>query len=423
MIPLARAVVRADDSHARLFDWPAPTWVQDFMGAGSVESLGWDSFDGAGYGGNGVQSSAQAVLSGGRLVITGLPDGTTGAVGFWPSPEVVYGRWEIRYRASIDVSSPDWADYTAVCLLWPVNESWPAGIEIDWVEHYAGSTDDKVSVVAGASFVSWGVNGNSRHYAADTTQWRHVAIEVSQWRVVVWADGMLVFDTRIKALIPTVAHRLGIQLDWHADTAATGTAVMEIDHVAQYPAPTVAPAALPAPYPTSMLASSAGWYLASDAATIASSRITCVSNTAWSGWGTHAIGEMSEGRIVTWHILTRTATTHWLAINSGNESTNTQNELSFAFSTTQVTCAVKINNVTQSSTTAARGTQLYWRIRHVVATDSFSWDRSADGVTWTSLWTRTQAQVGFAVMVANVEVGAGGDTGGQTFVVDSITQT
>ncbi|WP_226363130.1 glycoside hydrolase family 16 protein [Pseudonocardia sp. ICBG1142] len=190
------------DTAGEVFGWGTPDVVDDFTGT----QLGpdWNAYDGSGHAGNGVRSPAAATVAGGVLTIDGSGDGTTAGLA-WTAHSQKFGRWETRMRAP--TGSPS---YNALALLWPTQENFPIGGEIDFAEIMDPSRD-KIEL-----FLHYGADNSQVHgeLKIDATQWHNYAVEWTSAGVTAFVDGREWWKTEDTSILPPGPMHLCLQLDW-----------------------------------------------------------------------------------------------------------------------------------------------------------------------------------------------------------------
>ncbi|WP_226359225.1 glycoside hydrolase family 16 protein [Pseudonocardia sp. ICBG601] len=164
------------DTAGEVFGWGAPDVVDDFTG--TQLGPGWNAYDGPGHAGNGTRSPAAATVADGILTIDGTGDGTTAGLA-WTAHSQKYGRWEVRMRAP--TGSPS---YNALALLWPTEENFPVGGEIDFAE-IMDPARDKIEL-----FLHYGADNSQVHgeLTIDATQWHNYAVEWTPDGVTAFVD-------------------------------------------------------------------------------------------------------------------------------------------------------------------------------------------------------------------------------------------
>ena len=200
--------------------WGATSRADDFSGPSSLSN--WQIYDGPGHNGNGRRTPDAISVRDSALTIKGDAKGNSGGMAW--SPGQYYGRWEVCAK-----SSPAADAYHALLLLWPDDDDWPSGGEIDFMEvvdptrrgsefwlHYG--PDDKREF------------GNLH---VDATQWHSWAVEWTPWRIAAFVDGDMWWETTNVAHFPPRRMHLCIQLDNTGGDTGTGTS-MSVDWARQY---------------------------------------------------------------------------------------------------------------------------------------------------------------------------------------------
>jgi len=205
---------------AARYGWTKVVARDDFTGARLHDR--WGAYDSAGNSGEGRRSPDQIKLRDGVLTMTGTGDGVTAGMA-WDYPRK-YGRWEIRARFPVGCKC-----YHPVLLLWPNDDPWPEGGEIDYAEvfdarrselhfflHY-GRDDDQI--------------GGST--AVDMTRWHAYAVEWTPDHISGYVDGKRYFHTTQQSAFPPGRMEQTIQLDWFPDGSG-GAATLQVDWAVIY---------------------------------------------------------------------------------------------------------------------------------------------------------------------------------------------
>lgn len=187
-------------SAGETFSWGQPDVIDDFNG----DLSGWNLYDGPGHGGNGTRSPDAATTADGILTINGTGDGTTTGMAWTPHSQK-YGRWEVRMRAP--KGSPS---YNALALLWPTEENFPLGGEIDFAE-IMDPDRNKIEM-----FLHYGEDNSQVHGEVDTdaTQWHNYAVEWTPDSITTFIDGKEWWKTTDTSILPPGPMHLCLQLDW-----------------------------------------------------------------------------------------------------------------------------------------------------------------------------------------------------------------
>ena len=165
---------------AARYGWTKVVAREDFSGSSLPASLG--AYDGPATG-DGVWSPDQIRVGGGVARLTGRPDGKTAGM-YWKGSRK-YGRWEIRARFPAGCGC-----YTPLLILWPHDNDWPAGGEIDYAEVFNG---DRREVHFN---LHYGSADNVMHTVkrVDMTRWRNFAVE--------WTPDHISWFSRRQAVLP-----------------------------------------------------------------------------------------------------------------------------------------------------------------------------------------------------------------------------
>jgi beta-glucanase (GH16 family) len=224
-----------ETSAGQLLGWGEPTYVQTFD-----EPLGpeWKLYDGPGHGGNGVRSPEAITVEDGRLVITGDSEGTTGGMAL--DNDQLYGRWEGRVRAPASDET-----YNALLILWPEEDDWPQGGEVDFME-MTDPTRQRTKMFV--HYVEEELKDSDEdlkdegrkiegEVAVDGTEWHNWAVEWTPEGITAFLDGREWFRTTDQEVLPPRPMHLTIQLDWfpeQGDEDDVQESTMEVDWVKQY---------------------------------------------------------------------------------------------------------------------------------------------------------------------------------------------
>jgi hypothetical protein len=205
--------------------------AQDFTS--SRLPRGWGTYSGQPGGNpNGWWQPSHVALRGKDLHLVGdWHDGRFVTGGLMSPMATTYGKYEVRFKVS---RAPGVA---YVLLLWPADESWPMGGEIDFAEDGGGARRTTTATL---------------HYGAANTQvQRHLRADFSRFQTVgvEWTPGRLVYTlngrpwaTVTNPRVPSRPMRLALQLEaghgtsWSpAPTRATPRTVdMVVDWVVAY---------------------------------------------------------------------------------------------------------------------------------------------------------------------------------------------
>lgn len=175
--------------------WGTPLPQSDeFNYVGAPNSTKWKlpGADWAGHAGNGTRDPERVTVDGSKLIMTGLPNGSTG----WMEHQLgqQYGRWEARVR-SYNVGSSG-HEYHALLLLWPDSNSRQEDGEYDYMELGAPGQN---SLEAYMHFPHPGTEVvQQRHFektGVDMSQWHNVALEWAPTHLAGFLDGVEWFRT------------------------------------------------------------------------------------------------------------------------------------------------------------------------------------------------------------------------------------
>lgn len=202
---------------AEAFGWGEPDKVDDFN-----DLSGWNIYDGPGHAGNGTRSPEAASVADGLLTINGTGDGTTAGMAWGDGQK--YGRWEGRMKAP--KGSPS---YNALFLLWPTEENFPVGGEVDFAE-ITDAAREKVNLFLHYGGDNQQVQGD---VAVDATQWHNWAVEWTPQGVTTFLDGKRWWHTDDTSILPPGPMHLCIQLDWFPK-GDNQTGQMQVDWVKQW---------------------------------------------------------------------------------------------------------------------------------------------------------------------------------------------
>ncbi|MFR9803441.1 glycoside hydrolase family 16 protein [Pseudonocardia sp. RS010] len=213
----------ADTSAATLLGWGEPSRVDEFDGP---RQPGWDIYRGRGHDGNGRRTADAISVRDGILTITGDSEGNTGGLAL--NPGQMYGRWEGRVK--LPASDPT---YHALLLLWPDEENWPEGGEVDFMEATSG---DRQNV---NSFLHYGEDNKQIEHSVDVdaTEWHNWAVEWTPDHVIGYLDGREWYRIEDKDTLPPGPMHLCIQLDWFPEDGDPGDvqpSEMQVDWIKEY---------------------------------------------------------------------------------------------------------------------------------------------------------------------------------------------
>lgn len=180
------------DTAAGRYGWGTPLPISDeFDYTGIPDPNKWKlpGADWAGHNGNGTRDPERVEVRDGRLIMSGLANGSTG----WMQHKLdqQYGRWEVRCRSRA-LESSNGNDYHPVLLIWPTSNSRQQDGEYDFLENGAPGEQE-----AGA-FLHYPHPGTSvvqqEHFErpnTDLTQWHNFALEWTPDHLKLFCDGEL----------------------------------------------------------------------------------------------------------------------------------------------------------------------------------------------------------------------------------------
>ena len=197
---------------------------------------GWGTYTGRPGGNpNGWWQPSHVAVRGKDLHLVGdWHDGRFVTGGLMSPLTSTYGKYEVRFKVS---RAPGVA---YVLLLWPADESWPVGGEIDFAEDGGGARSTTTATL------HYGAANTQvqRHLRADFTHFQTVGVEWTPGRLVYTLNGRP-WATVSTPRVPSRAMRLALQLEaghgtsWSpAPTRATPRTVdMVVDWVVAYRRP------------------------------------------------------------------------------------------------------------------------------------------------------------------------------------------
>lgn len=217
--PRTAAVDPNATTAAERYGWGTPFAGSEFTDPNTLRQDGWAVFSGVGYQGQGVQSADMVEIDDGMLVITGDPEGHTGAVGYYDAVQQ-YGRWESRVRIP-----EGYGNYHPVALLWPSSERWPDDGEIDYLETTGSADINTFSVHHGAGTPE-------TEQIAISREWHSYAVEWTPTSISGYLDGVRYFHLTDPSLFPPGPMWHSFQLDWMDEDGPA--AIMEVDWLRIY---------------------------------------------------------------------------------------------------------------------------------------------------------------------------------------------
>jgi Glycosyl hydrolases family 16 len=174
------------------FGWGTPLPQSDefdYTGIPDPDKWKLPGADWLGHNENGTRDPERMEVRDGRLIMTGLANGSTG----WMQHKLdqQYGRWEVRCRSRATATS-NGNDYHPVLLIWPTSNSRQTDGEYDYLENGAPGEQE-----AGA-FLHYPHPGTSvvqqEHFekpGVDLTQWHNFALEWTPNHLKLFCDGVL----------------------------------------------------------------------------------------------------------------------------------------------------------------------------------------------------------------------------------------
>ena len=125
--------------------------------------------------------------------------------------------------------------YNALMLLWPDNEDWPVGGEVDFME-----MDDPSRQSVGM-YLHYGRNNSQDkgEVQVDATQWHNWAVEWTPDHITAYLDGKPWYTQTDKKMLPPRGMHLAIQLDWFPENGDRDVkpTTMQVDWVKEYAIP------------------------------------------------------------------------------------------------------------------------------------------------------------------------------------------
>lgn len=199
--------------------WTKLVEREDFAGSSLPDS--WAAYDGPASG-EGVWSPDHIHVGGGLVRLTGTPDGKTAAM-YWKGSQK-YGRWEIRARFPAGCGC-----YTPLLILWPHDNNWPTGGEVDYAEVFNAARQRL------HFFLHYGADDTVLEAAktVDMTRWHNFAVEWTPDHLSGFVDGQRIFHTTQRSALPPERMFQTVQLGF-SSSKGTGSASMEIDWAAKY---------------------------------------------------------------------------------------------------------------------------------------------------------------------------------------------
>ncbi|GLY99907.1 hypothetical protein Acsp02_71600 [Actinoplanes sp. NBRC 103695] len=220
---------------------PLAQYSDEFAYSGRPDPAKWSDADECWknpHASGGARCASATTVDGGKLVMTGAPNGTTGWLqNDWKTR---YGRWEARVR-SRNTATGNGRTYHPLLIVWPDGDKWPQEGEYDFLEN------GEPGAACAVAFLHYPVTSGKtqqeraeeRNCGAPMTQWHNVAFEWTPDHVKGFIDGVEWFrfsggatSTR-KAMQAMASGHLTIQLDNFDGTNMT-PASYEVDWVRLY---------------------------------------------------------------------------------------------------------------------------------------------------------------------------------------------
>lgn len=208
---------------ARTQGWRNVAFRDDFTNAGSSQNNWW-IYDGPGNGGHGRRTPAALSVAGGMLTFTADSLGNSGGIAQKTAYVGKYGAWETCIRSSMSAPA-----YHSVALLWPNDNAWPVGGEVDFMEiRDPMRTNLEYNLHFGA------VNHVESHSRTiNGLQWHSYAVQWTPTRISVFVDGVMWAQSTEVSRFPRGPMHLCLQLDNFGGMTVPG-AQMQVDWAAQY---------------------------------------------------------------------------------------------------------------------------------------------------------------------------------------------
>lgn len=201
---------RCSRTAAQTYGWGSSYKNDEFSSVSSLSN--WVLYNSAGHDGNGVRTPKAITVSDGQLAITGDSSGNSGGMAEGGGGQK-YGRWEICVRST--VAAPG---YHAVALLWPDNNVWPMGGEVDFMEISDPTRQGAEYNLHYSMFNSV----ESHSISGDGTQWHAFAVNWTSSYIAVYVDGYEWARTTNVTRLPPWSMHLCLQLDNFGGNIAAG---------------------------------------------------------------------------------------------------------------------------------------------------------------------------------------------------------
>jgi hypothetical protein len=222
---------------------PLAAYSDEFGYAGRPDPAKWGAADECWpnpHASGGQRCASATRVDGGRLVMTGSANGTTG----WLQNEwkTRYGRWEARVR-SRNTASSNGRTYHPLLIVWPDGDKWPDEGEYDFLENQApgaACAEAFLHYPHGDDVSIQQEHAKEQNCGRPLSEWHNIAFEWTPDHVRGFVDGVEWFrysggaNSRRRAMQTMASGHLTIQLDNFGGTNMT-PAVYEADWVRVYP--------------------------------------------------------------------------------------------------------------------------------------------------------------------------------------------
>ncbi|WP_250034101.1 glycoside hydrolase family 16 protein [Paractinoplanes maris] len=221
---------------------PLAQYSDEFAYTGRPDPAKWSDADECWrnpHASGGQRCASATTVDGGKLVMTGAANGTTGWLqNDWKTK---YGRWEARVR-SRNTGGSNGRTYHPLLIVWPDGDKWPEEGEYDFLENSAPGA------ACAVAFLHYPVTrgdtqqerAEERNCGAPLSEWHNVAFEWTADHVRGFLDGTEWFrysggaSSSRKVMQAMASGHLTIQLDNFDGTNMT-PAAYEADWVRVYP--------------------------------------------------------------------------------------------------------------------------------------------------------------------------------------------
>ena len=213
---------------AAAFGWGAPIHAEEFTSGTAPSPTSWYVYNSPGHNGQGLRAPQAWSVWAGNAIVHGDANGTTGGMAArWSGADTTYGRWEVRMKTSANRDPK----YHPVLILWPSNDDWPCGGEIDFSE---GTSAD---IRRTGFYYHYGCTNKQTQVSIpnDTSIWHTYAVQWTRYGVTGYIDGRVWFQDYDTSHLPYGPMHLTMQLDWFPEAGkATKDTWMFVDWVRQY---------------------------------------------------------------------------------------------------------------------------------------------------------------------------------------------